>query len=169
MKWQNFNFCSGLKPPVYAKALSHTRQFVTPSQKLQDQAVKAIPDNGEESGCPLLECDRRYFLRTARLAWLPLTGVCPALCGSSPAEANGMFQQGIRPVNCSCTWILIIAAKRSSFYLPSQEGWSAFSARVGQRFQCGRKGKIVSCFCCLRARYCFYENRWRSCCLLQAG
>lgn len=83
-----------------------------------------------------------------------------------PSAVNGTFQQGIRPVNCSWAWILIIAAKRSAFYLPSQEGWSAFSARVRQSFQGGRKGKIVSRFCCLRARYCLHKNKWWSCHLL---
>lgn len=158
-KWQSLNFCNCLKSPVYVEALSQAAWFASffslapGSSRLQRQTR-----TGDKPGCPLLEQYSRCTPRMVGHAWLLLTGVRPTLCGSSPAEANGTFQQGIRPVNCSCTWILIIAAKRSSFYLPSQEGWSAFSARVRQCFQWGRKGKIVSRFCCLRAYSCLYEN-----------
>lgn len=73
------------------------------------------------------------------LAWGPLRG--SEFSRPRPAEVRGVFQQEMGPVSCSCTWILITAAQRFSFHLSSQEERSAFSARVGQCFQRGRKGK----------------------------
>lgn len=76
---------------------------------------------------------------SSSLAWGPLRR--SGLSRLRPAEVRGAFQQGMGPVSSSCTWILITASKYFSFHLSSQEERSAFSARVGQCFQRGRKGK----------------------------
>lgn len=71
-------------------------------------------------------------LRTTEGVWIQQAEAC---------WSERCIQQEMGPVSCSCTWILITAAQRFSFHLSSQEERSAFSARVGQCFQRGRKGK----------------------------